>query len=109
MTAVLRVRLRSSAALAVDTVIGSDAVMLVSLGMVKRELALRRVVPVFHESWMRSNWAFMKLRHRSPSPAATAFLAALRAAHAASVAEDAMLEKRWRPLLPPLAVPGNVA
>ena len=95
--------------LAVDTVLGSDAVMLVSLGMVKRELTLRRVVPVFHESWMRSNWAFMKLRHRSPSPAATAFLAALRAAHAASVAEDAMLEKRWRARLPPRAVPGNVA
>jgi DNA-binding transcriptional LysR family regulator len=95
--------------LAVDTVIGSDAVMLVSLGMVKRELALRRVVPVFHESWMRSNWAFMKLRHRSLGPAATALLAALRAAHAASMAEDAMLEKRWRTLLPPRAVPGNVA
>jgi len=95
--------------LAVDTVIGSDAVMLVSLAMVKRELALRRVVPVFHESWMRSNWAFMKLRHRSPSPAATAFLAALRTAHAASVAEDAMLEKRWRARLPQRASPGNVA
>jgi hypothetical protein len=77
--------------------------------MVKRELALRRVVPVFHESWMRSNWAFMKLRHRSPGPAATAFLAALRAAHAASLAEDAMLEKRWLTLLPQRAVPGNVA
>jgi hypothetical protein len=74
--------------LAIDTVLGSDTVMLVSLGMVKRELALRRVVPVFHESCMRSNWAFLKLRHRWPSPAATAFLAALRAAHAASVAED---------------------
>jgi DNA-binding transcriptional LysR family regulator len=94
---------------AVDTVLGSNAVMLVSLGMVKRELALRRVVPVLHEGWMRSNWALMKLRHRSPSPAATAFLAALRAAHAASVAEDAMLEKRWRPLLPPRAAPANVA
>jgi hypothetical protein len=66
-------------------------------------------VPVFHESWMRSNWAFMKLRHRSPSPAAIAFLAALRTAHAASLAEDAMLEKQWRTLLPPRAVPGNVA
>jgi len=95
--------------LAVDTVIGSDAVMLVSLGMVKRELALRRVVPVFRESWMRSNWAFMKLRHRSPGPAATAFLAALRAAHTASLAEDAVLEKRWRARLPRRAVPGNVA
>jgi DNA-binding transcriptional LysR family regulator len=95
--------------LAVDTVVGSDAVMLVSLGMVKRELTRRRVVPVFHESWMRSSWAFMKLRHRSPSPAATGFLAALRAAHAASVAEDAVLETRWRTLLPPRAIPGNVA
>jgi hypothetical protein len=83
--------------------------MLVSLGMVKRELALRRIVPVLHEGWMRSNWAFMKLRHRSPSPAATAFLAALRAAHAASVAEDAVLEKRWQPLLPLRATTGNVA
>jgi DNA-binding transcriptional LysR family regulator len=95
--------------LAVETVMGSDAVMMVSLAMVKRELALRRVVPVLHESWMRSNWAFMKLRHRSLGPAATAFLAALRAAHAVSVAEDAMLEKQWRTLLPPRTVPGNVA
>ena len=94
---------------AVDTVLGSNAVMLVSLGMVKRELALRRVVPVLHEGWMRSNWAFMKLRHRSPSPAATAFLAALRAANEASVAEHAMLEKRWRPLLPPGATTGTSA
>ncbi len=95
--------------LAVDTVVGSDAMMMVSLGMVKGELRRRRVVPVLHESWMRSNWAFMKLRHRSTSPAATAFLAALRVAHAASVAEDAVLEKRWRALLPPSAVPGSVA
>jgi len=95
--------------LAVDTVLGSDAVMLISLGMVKRELALRRVVPVLHEGWMRSNWAFMKLRHRSPSPAATAFLAALRAAHAAGASEDAMLEKRWRSLLPPGATTGTPA
>jgi hypothetical protein len=42
----------------------------------------------------------MKLRYRSPSPAATLFLAALRVAHAASVAEDAMLENRWRARLP---------
>jgi hypothetical protein len=74
--------------------------------MVKRELALRRVAPVFRESWMRSNRAFMKLRHRSLGPAATAFMIALRAA---SVAKEAMLEKRWRTLLPPRAVPGNVA
>jgi len=75
----------------------------------KHELELGRVVPVLQESWMRTSWAFMKLRHRSHSPAATAFLAALRTAHAASVAEEAMLEKRWQPLLPPRAVPGDVA
>jgi DNA-binding transcriptional LysR family regulator len=95
--------------LAVDTVIGSDAVMLASLGEVKRELAQRRVVPVFHDSWLRTNWAFMKLRHRSLSPAAIAFVAALRAAHRASVAEDAKLEKRWHALLPPRGVPSIVA
>lgn len=87
--------------LAIATVAGSDAVMLATLGMMKHELAARRVLPVFHESWMRSGWAFMKLRHRSPSPAAAAFLAALRAAHAAGLAEDAMLAKRWRAQLPP--------
>jgi DNA-binding transcriptional LysR family regulator len=95
--------------LAIATVTGSDAVMVASLGMMKGELAAGRVVPLFHESWMRSSWAFMQLRHRSPSPAAIAFLSALRTAHAASVAEDARLEKRWRARLPPRAVPGSVA
>jgi DNA-binding transcriptional LysR family regulator len=94
---------------AIDTVLGSDAVMMVSLAMVKRELARRRLVPVLHQSWMRSNWSVMKLRHRSTSPAATEFLAALRRAHAASVAEDAVLEKRWCARLPPGAVAGKEA
>jgi DNA-binding transcriptional LysR family regulator len=84
---------------AIDTVLGSDAVMMVSLAMVKRELSGRRLVPVLHQSWMHSKWALMKLRHRSNSPAAIDFLAALRTAHAASVAEDAALEKRWRACL----------
>jgi len=95
--------------LAVATVVGSDAVMLASFGLMKREMAQRRVVPIFRERWMQSSWAFMKLRGRSPGPAATAFLAALRAAHAASIAEDAMLEKRWRAHLSQRAVPGNAA
>lgn len=81
---------------AVATVIGSDAVMMATLGMLKRELALGTVVPVFHESWMRSSWSFMRLRHRSLSPSATQFLADLRVANEACVAEDAQLEKRWR-------------
>jgi DNA-binding transcriptional LysR family regulator len=95
--------------LAVATVAGSDAVMLASLGMLKHELALGRIVPIFHEPWMRTGWAFMKLRHRSLNPATTAFLEALRVAHAASLAEDAILEKRWRARLPQRANPGKVA
>ena len=95
--------------LAVATVVGSDAVMLASLGLMKRELALGRIVPVFRESWMRSNWAFMKLRNRSPSPAATAFLAILRDVHGARVAEEARLEKRWRARIPARAATGEVA
>ena len=95
--------------LAIATVTGSDAVMLASLGMLKHELERGRVVPVFHDSWMRSSWAFMRLRHRSLSPAASAFLAALRTAHAAGLAEDAMFQNRWRSLLPPLMAQGNVA
>jgi DNA-binding transcriptional LysR family regulator len=86
--------------IAIDTVLGSDAVMLVSLAMVKGELASRRVVPLVHEAWMHGNWSFMKLRHRSISPAASEFLSALRSAHATCLAEDAALEKRWRDCLP---------
>lgn len=92
---------------AIDAVLGSDAVMMVSLAMVKRELSRHRVVPILHQGWMRSNWSVMKLRHRSTSPAAAEFLAALRTAHTACVAEDAVLEKRWRALLPPGVVGGN--
>jgi len=95
--------------LAVATVLGSDAVMLASFGLLKRELALGRIVPIFHESWMRSSWAFMKLRNRSPSPAASAFLATLRDVHGARVAEDARLEKRWRARIPARAAAGKVA
>ena len=95
--------------LAVATVLGSDAVMLASFGLLKRELALGRVAPVFHDTWMRSNWAFMKLRNRSPSPAATAFLATLRDVHGARVAEEARLEKRWRARMPARAAAGQVA
>jgi DNA-binding transcriptional LysR family regulator len=92
---------------AIDTVLGSDAVMMVSLAMVKRELSRGRLVPILHQSWMRSNWSVMKLRHRSTSPATTKFLAALRTAHAACAAEDAVLEKRWQAILPTSAVAGN--
>ena len=90
--------------LAVSTVLGSDAVMIASLGMVKRELELGLVMPLFHEGWMHTNWSFMKLRHRSLGPAAPELLAHLRAAFAAGAAEEAALEQEWATRLPPRAV-----
>jgi DNA-binding transcriptional LysR family regulator len=95
--------------LAVATMLGSDAIVLASLGLMRRELELGQAVPLVHASWMRSNWAFMKLRRRSPSLAATAFLNTVRAAHAECVAEDAALEKRWRALLPDGEAMGHTA
>jgi DNA-binding transcriptional LysR family regulator len=86
--------------LGVATVIGSDAVMLASLGMVRRELALRQIVPILHESWMHTSWSIMQLRYRSASPSAAAFLHALRAAHKATLAEEVKLEQRWCPRVP---------
>jgi hypothetical protein len=69
----------------------------------RRELELGQAVPLVHANWMRSNWALMKLRRRSPGLAATAFLNTVRMAHAECVAEDVALEKRWRARLPRLA------
>jgi DNA-binding transcriptional LysR family regulator len=86
--------------LAIATMLGSDAVMLATRGMVKRELALGQVVCLFHEPWMRTGWALMQLRHRSPSPAAIEFQAVLRAAHAECLSEEAQLELQLRETLP---------
>jgi DNA-binding transcriptional LysR family regulator len=93
--------------LAIATVVGSDAAMMASLVMMRRELEQGRVVPVFRESWMHTSWAFMKLRHRSLGPAATGFLDTLRAAHAASTAEELELEQRWASRLPQPATPAS--
>ena len=89
--------------LAAAAVAGSNALMLASLGMLKRELAAGRLVPVLREDWMRSDWAFMKLRHRSLATPATAFLAMLREAHDVAVSEHAALEEQWRGRMPPRA------
>jgi DNA-binding transcriptional LysR family regulator len=76
-------------------VLGSDAFMMASLGMMKPELVARRVVALVREDWMVTNWSFMRLRHRSPSPAAEAFLELLRAAHRQRLEEDAAIESQW--------------
>jgi len=74
---------------------GSDALMLASLGMARRELDADRIVPVLNEPWMSTDWAVMRLRTRTPGPAAIAFVRALRDAHAQALAEDETLRRRW--------------
>jgi DNA-binding transcriptional LysR family regulator len=83
--------------LGVSAILHSDAVMLATLGMVRRELQAGLVAPVLHEAWMRSDWAIMSLRNRPLGPAATAFISELRREHEAARIEDAALCKRWEP------------
>ena len=80
--------------LATEVVAESDAVMLASLATVKGPLTSGRVVPLLREPWMVTNWALMKLRRRSISPSASAFVAGLRAAQAQCAADEESLEKK---------------
>ena len=79
----------------IAAIVGSDALMMATLGMMRGELVARRVIPILREDWMATNWSFMRLRHRSPSPAAESLLALLRSAHQQRTKEDAVLERRW--------------
>jgi DNA-binding transcriptional LysR family regulator len=79
--------------LAAGVVAESDAVMLASLGTMKGHLTSGRVAPLLREPWMVSNWALMKLRRRSISLSASAFVTGLRAAHAQCAADEETLEK----------------
>lgn len=80
--------------LAAAVVAQSDAVMMTSLGAMTGYLTSGRVVPLLREPWMVSNWALMKLRRRSMSPSASAFVTGLLAAHAQCAAEEESLEKK---------------
>jgi DNA-binding transcriptional LysR family regulator len=84
-----------SVPLAISAIAASDAVMLASLGMVRREMERRQVVPILHEPWMRSDWAIMRLRKRTLGPAAMAFAHELQRVHDNALAEDAVLTERW--------------
>jgi DNA-binding transcriptional LysR family regulator len=81
--------------LGVAAIIDSNALMLASLAMLRRELNGGRVVPVLHEPWMRSDWAIMRLRGRTLGPAATAFVGELHRAHDALQSEESTLGRRW--------------
>lgn len=81
--------------LATDIVASSDAFTFATLGMVRAELEQRRVVPLLHEPWMHSEWAIVRLRKRTMSPAMTAFVEELERTHREVLREEERLRERW--------------
>jgi len=81
--------------LAIDIVARSDAFTLATLGMVRAELEQSRVVPLLNEPWMYSEWAIVRLRKRTMSPAMTAFVEELERTHCEVLREEERLRERW--------------
>jgi DNA-binding transcriptional LysR family regulator len=73
----------------------SDAFTFGSLGMVRDDLELGRLVPVLHSPWLRAEWAVVRLRNRTLSPAMSAFLEQLQQTHAALVRDEKSLRERF--------------
>ena len=82
-------------ALAAKIVANSNAFTFATLGMVRTELEQGRLVPVLHEPWLRTEWHIVRLRKRTMSPAAIAFVVELKRAHAEVLREEDSLRKRW--------------
>lgn len=80
---------------AVDAVTDTDAFMLASLTMVKRELEQGAVVPLLTAPWMRTDWGIFRLGARALSPAATAAIADLRRINSDVQEEEARLAQRF--------------
>lgn len=81
--------------LAIDIVASSDAFTLATLGMVRAELEQRRVEPLLHEPWMHSEWAIVRMRKRTMSPAMTAFVEELVRVHREVLRDEEQLRERW--------------
>ena len=76
-------------------VASSDAVTIASLGMVQTELERGELVPVLTAPWLRPEWVVVRLRGRTLSPAAIAFIAEFRRGHAEVLEAEAVLRERW--------------
>jgi DNA-binding transcriptional LysR family regulator len=71
-----------SVRLATNIVAGSEAFTFATLSMIREELEGGRVVPLFREPWMRTEWNIVRLRKRSLSPAMAALVEELKRTHA---------------------------
>ena len=81
--------------LASKIVADSNAFTFATLGMVRTELEQKRLVPVLQEPWLRTEWHIVRLRKRTMSPAAAAFVVELARAHADLIRDEELLRRRW--------------
>lgn len=79
----------------IKIVLSSNAFTFGALHTVRNELERGEIVPLLHESWLRSEWAVLRLRKRTLSPAMTAFIDHLRSSHASLYQEELELRARW--------------
>jgi DNA-binding transcriptional LysR family regulator len=81
--------------LAANIVASSNAFTLSTLWMVREELERGQVIPVLQEPWMYSEWAIVRLRKRTMSPAMSAFAAEVVRAHREVLREEERLREKW--------------
>lgn len=79
-----------------ETLMDSDAVTLLSLALVRKELeaGCLKIVPI-NLSWLRVSFAVMYLSHRTLSPLAEILIRVTRAVCKDLEAEEANLKKKW--------------
>lgn len=84
--------------LAIKAVLSTQAVTIVSLGMVRSELLEGSIVPILHEPWMRSDWGIMRLRMRTLGPAASAMVDELHRVQVDALRVEVELAAHWQTL-----------
>ena len=80
--------------LATNIVAGSDAFTFATLTMVREDLEAGRIVPLFREPWMRTEWNIVRLRKRTLSPAMAALVEELKRTHAEVQRAEVQLRNR---------------
>lgn len=84
-----------TAHLASRIVAESDAFTFASLGVVRDDLELGRLVPLLQPAWLQAEWNIVRLRSRTPSPAINGFVEELQRSHAAMVRDERSLSARF--------------
>ena len=73
----------------------SDALVFTSLCLVQDELESGRLAPIVAVPWVTTDWGVVRLRSRTLSPLAAAFVEELQRRHAEVLEKEAALVQRW--------------